>query len=69
MKGQIAYSVTDYVCKDYPMHFEWYWAKEIPRVFNGTGEVVICTINNNVAGVAFLIFNIKIHKFTYSYSR
>ncbi len=49
-----AYSVTDCICKDYPKHFEWYWAKQIPRVFNGTGEVVICTINNNVAGVAFL---------------
>lgn len=23
-------------------------------MFNGTGEVIICTINNNVAGVAFL---------------
>ena len=52
--AQIAYSVTDFICKDYPNHFEWYWAKEIPRVFNGTGEVVICTINNKVAGVAFL---------------
>ncbi len=52
--AQVAYSVTDYICKDYPKHFEWYWTKEIPRVFNGTGEVVICTINNNVAGVAFL---------------
>ncbi len=52
--AQAAYSVTDHICKDYPMHFEWYWSKEIPRVFNGTGEVLICTINNNIAGVAFL---------------
>ncbi len=52
--AQAAYSVTDCICKDYPKHFEWYWTKEIPRVFNSTGEVVICTINNNVAGVAFL---------------
>lgn len=52
--AQAAYSVTDYICKDYPKHFEWYWSKEIPRVFDGTGEVVICAINNNVAGVAFL---------------
>lgn len=49
-----AYVVTDYICKDYPKHFEWYWAKEIPRVFDGTGEVIICTVDNNVAGVAFL---------------
>ena len=52
--AQSAYSVTDFICKDYPKHFEWYWSKEIPRVFNGTGEIVICTINNNVAAVAFL---------------
>lgn len=52
--AQVAYSVTDYICKDYPKHFEWYWTKEIPRVFDGTGEVVICTINEEVAGVAFL---------------
>ena len=49
-----AYSVTDHICKDYSNHFEWYWSKELPRVFNGTGEIVICSINNNVAGVAFL---------------
>lgn len=52
--AQLAYFVTDYICNDYPKHFEWYWAKQIPRVFNGTGEVIVCTINNNVAGVAFL---------------
>lgn len=52
--AQTAYFVTDFICKDYPKHFEWYWSKEIPRVFNGTGEIVICTINKNVAGVAFL---------------
>jgi len=52
--SQLAYFVTDYICNDYPKHFEWYWSKQIPRVFNGTGEIVICTINNNVAGVAFL---------------
>ena len=49
-----AYAVTDYICKDYPKHFEWYWAKEIPRVFDGTGEVIICTVDNKIAGVAFL---------------
>lgn len=52
--AQAAYSVTDFICKDYPKYFEWYWTKEIPRVFNGTGEVIICIINKKVAGVAFL---------------
>ncbi len=52
--AQAAFSVTDCICKDYPNHFEWYWSKEIPRVLNGTGEIIICTISNNIAGVAFL---------------
>ena len=52
--AHIVYSVTDFISKDYPNHFEWYWSKEIPRVFNGTGEIIICTINNEVAGVACL---------------
>jgi ASC-1-like (ASCH) protein len=49
-----AYVVTDYICKDYPKHFEWYWAKQIPRVFDGTGEVIVCTVGPDIAGVAFL---------------
>lgn len=49
-----AYTITDYICKDYPNHFEWYWTKQVPRVFNGTGEIVICTAGTNVIGVAFL---------------
>lgn len=49
-----AYVVTDYICKDYPKHFNWYWTKEIPRVFDGTGEIIICTVDGKVAGVAFL---------------
>lgn len=52
--AQEAYFATDCIRKDYPKHFEWYWSKEVPRVFNGTGEIVICTINNNVAGIVFL---------------
>lgn len=52
--AQDAYLVTDCICKDYPKYFEWYWSKEIPRVFDGTGEVVICTSNNNIIGVASL---------------
>mgnify|MGYP003375795079 FL=1 len=50
----LSYCLTDHICKDYPKHFEWYWTKEIPRVLNGTGDVIICTIDNNVAGVVFL---------------
>ena len=48
------YSATDYICKDYPNHFQWYWTKEIPRIFDGTGEVILCTVSGKIAGVAFL---------------
>ncbi len=52
--AQSAYCVTDHICREYPKHFNWYWTKQIPRVLNGTGEVIICTIDNNIAGVTFL---------------
>lgn len=52
--AQAAYIVTDFICTDYPKHFEWYWTKEIPRVIAGTGEVVIATIDTSVVGVTFL---------------
>lgn len=47
-------SVTDCYCTDYPNHFKWYWTKALPRVLNGTGEIIICIVNNNVAGVTIL---------------
>jgi len=52
--AQAAYSVTDHISKDYLKHFEWYWSKEIPRVLSGTGKIIVCIINNTIAGVAFL---------------
>ena len=52
--AQDAYSATDCLCQDYPKYFEWYWSKDLPRVFNGTGEIVVCTIDDNIAGIASL---------------
>ena len=52
--AQDAYSATDCLCQDYPKYFEWYWSKNFPRVFNGTGEIVVCTIDDNIAGIASL---------------
>lgn len=49
-----AYAVTDYICDDYPKHFKWYWEKTVPAVINGTREIIVCTIDNKIAGVAFL---------------
>lgn len=52
--AQDAYSATDCLRQDYPKYFEWYWSKNIPRVFNGTGEIVVCIIDDNIAGIASL---------------
>lgn len=52
--AQDAYSATDCLCQDYPKYFEWYWSKNFPRVFNGTGEIVVCIIDDNIAGIASL---------------
>lgn len=49
-----AYSVTDYICKDYPKHFSWYWEKTVPAVLKGTREILVCMDGNTVAGIAFL---------------
>lgn len=52
--AQDAYSATDCLRQDYPKYFEWYWSKNFPRVFNGTGEIVVCIIDDNIAGIASL---------------
>ena len=52
--AQEAYSATNCLRQDYPKYFEWYWSKNIPRVFNGTGEIVVCIIDDNIAGIASL---------------
>ena len=49
-----AYMVTDYICKDYPKHFQWYWEKTVPALFKGTREILICMVESEIAGVAFL---------------
>ena len=49
-----AYSVTALARQDYPKCCKWYWEKQIPRVFNGDGEIIICKFENKVAGVTFL---------------
>lgn len=27
------YDITDFICEDYPKHKEWYFHKQIPRIF------------------------------------
>lgn len=49
-----AYEVTDYLCKDYPNYFNWFWLKTIPAVINGTREIFVCTISQEIAGIVIL---------------
>ena len=34
------YDITDFICEDYPNHREWYFHKQIPRVFTSNGEIL-----------------------------
>lgn len=52
--AESTYFFTSSTCKDYPKYFEWYWSKAIPRIFNGSGEIIICTINHKIVGMACL---------------
>ena len=49
-----AYNVTNHICTDYPNHFKWYWTKQVPRIFEGTGDVIVCIANNLVIGISFV---------------
>ena len=49
-----AYNVTDHICKDYPQFFSWYWEKTVPEVFKRTRDILMATVNEEVAGVIFL---------------
>lgn len=34
------YDITDFICEDYPNHKEWYFHKQIPRIFTPSGEIL-----------------------------
>ena len=34
------YDITDFICEDYPKHKEWYFQKQIPRIFTPSGEIL-----------------------------
>lgn len=37
-----------------PNHFKWYWTKMVPGVLEGSREILVCMVNQKIAGVAFL---------------
>ena len=34
------YNITDFICTDYPSYKEWYFKKQIPRIFTPHGEIL-----------------------------
>lgn len=34
------YDITDFICEDYPKYKEWYFYKQIPRIFTPNGEIL-----------------------------
>ena len=48
------YLLTDYNHHQYPEYLNWYYGKNIPRVLNGTGDIIFYLDGFIVAGLAIL---------------
>lgn len=48
------YLLTDYNHKQYQEYLKWYYTKNIPRVLDGTGEIIFYLDGFVVAGLAIL---------------
>lgn len=48
------YNVTKIIEKDYPNHNNWFFNKFVKELDGIKREIVFCTYNNKVVGVAFL---------------
>ena len=48
------YLLTDYNHSQYPEYLKWYYSKNIPRVLNGTGEIIFYLDGLTVAGLTIL---------------
>lgn len=51
--GEI-YLLTDYNHKQYPEYYKWFYGKSVPRVLNGTGEIIFYLDAFQVAGLTIL---------------
>lgn len=45
------YRKTDFIVPDYPYHFEWYFTKTIPAIFNGSRDIFAAIYEGKVVGV------------------
>lgn len=48
------YLTTDYNHQQYPEYFEWFFKKNLPRLFNGTGEIIFYLDALSIGGLAIL---------------
>lgn len=48
------YLLTDYNHKQYQDYLKWYYTKNIPRVLNGTGDIIFYLDGLTVAGLSIL---------------
>ena len=48
------YMLTDYNHNQYQEYLKWYYSKNIPRILNGTGEIIFYLDGLTVAGLAIL---------------
>ena len=49
-----AYNITDDACTSYLNYFKWYWEKVVPNILKGTRDVIIVTVNGEMAGVTIV---------------
>jgi len=49
-----SYMITDWICKDYPLHLDHFYSKYVPGIFDGEREVVSCYVDGKIAATAFL---------------
>ena len=48
------YLLTDYNHSQYPEYLKWYYSKNIPRVLDGSGEIIFFLDGLTVGGLSIL---------------
>lgn len=48
------YLLTDYNKNQYPEYYKWYFSKNIPRVINGTGDIIFYLDGLEIVGISIL---------------
>ncbi len=48
------YELTDYNTQQYPEYYKWFYGKSLPRVLNGTGEIMFYLDAFTIVGLTIL---------------